>query len=246
MKKTVQNLLLLVFIFVCHFSNGQNNMGDVVYLKNGSVIKGTIIEQVPNESIKLETRSGDIFVFKTDEIEKMVKENLQQANAKKTPQTTSTSNSGFFQLVESNWGLGVLQVKNQTTTSKYEVLSFGFRSVNGYQFNEHLTLGLGVGIDVNNNVNLPITFDVRATLLKGKISPVFTTNIGYAIGLFKTQGGLVLNPQIGIKNNISNNMAYFFNFGYKFQTQHTELSSYGLYSTKRFYHLMTISTGFTF
>jgi Na+-transporting methylmalonyl-CoA/oxaloacetate decarboxylase gamma subunit len=47
---------------------------DVVHLKNGSIMKGTIIEQVPNEYIKLETRDGNIFVFKTDEIKLIVKE----------------------------------------------------------------------------------------------------------------------------------------------------------------------------
>jgi hypothetical protein len=47
---------------------------DIVHLKNGSIIKGTIIEQVPNEYIKIETRDGSIFVFKTDEIKLIVKE----------------------------------------------------------------------------------------------------------------------------------------------------------------------------
>ncbi len=47
---------------------------DVVYLKNGSIIRGIIIEQIPNVSVKLKTRDGNIFVFKTDEIEKLTRE----------------------------------------------------------------------------------------------------------------------------------------------------------------------------
>ena len=47
---------------------------DVVYLKNGSVIHGTIIEQVPNVSLKIQTRDGSIFFYKMDEIEKIAKE----------------------------------------------------------------------------------------------------------------------------------------------------------------------------
>ena len=47
---------------------------DVVYLKNGSVIKGTIIEQFPNVQIKIQTKDGSIFVYKFEEIEKMTKE----------------------------------------------------------------------------------------------------------------------------------------------------------------------------
>jgi hypothetical protein len=47
---------------------------DVVYIKNGSVIKGMIIEQTPNVSLKIQTRDGSIFVYKMDEVEKITKE----------------------------------------------------------------------------------------------------------------------------------------------------------------------------
>ena len=47
---------------------------DVVYLKNGSIIRGMIIEQIPNKSIKIQTKDGNVFVFEMDEIEKITKE----------------------------------------------------------------------------------------------------------------------------------------------------------------------------
>ncbi len=47
---------------------------DVVYLKNGSIIKGIIMEQIPNESIKIQTKDGSLFVFKMEEVEKITKE----------------------------------------------------------------------------------------------------------------------------------------------------------------------------
>ena len=52
----------------------QPTMLDVVYLKNGSIIKGTIIEQIMNVQIKLQTKDGNLFVFKHEEIEKITKE----------------------------------------------------------------------------------------------------------------------------------------------------------------------------
>jgi hypothetical protein len=45
---------------------------DTIYLKNGSVIKGEIIETTPGVSYKIETRDGSIFVFKMEDIEKIV------------------------------------------------------------------------------------------------------------------------------------------------------------------------------
>ena len=47
---------------------------DVVYLKIGSIIRGIIIEQIPNESIKIQTFDKNVFVYKMDEILKFTKE----------------------------------------------------------------------------------------------------------------------------------------------------------------------------
>ena len=53
-------------------------MQDVVYLKNGSIIHGTITEQVPDESLTIETKDGDVFVYKMSEIKKIKKEKVKE------------------------------------------------------------------------------------------------------------------------------------------------------------------------
>lgn len=55
---------------------------DVVYLKNGEIVRGMIIEQVPNRSIKIQTYLGNIFVYQIDEIEKITKEELKRRKEK--------------------------------------------------------------------------------------------------------------------------------------------------------------------
>ena len=47
---------------------------DVLYLKNGSIIKGLIIEQIPNTSVKIKTADGSIFVHVMDDVIKITKE----------------------------------------------------------------------------------------------------------------------------------------------------------------------------
>ena len=49
-------------------------MVDVVYLKNGGIRRGIIVEQVPGESLKIKTNDGSVYVFKMDEISKITKE----------------------------------------------------------------------------------------------------------------------------------------------------------------------------
>ena len=47
---------------------------DVVYLKNGSVVRGIIVEQIPNETLKIRTQGGSEFVFKMSDVLKITKE----------------------------------------------------------------------------------------------------------------------------------------------------------------------------
>jgi len=49
-------------------------MEDVIYLKNGSIIRGSIIELIPKESVKIQTAGGSIFVYGLDEVRKITKE----------------------------------------------------------------------------------------------------------------------------------------------------------------------------
>jgi hypothetical protein len=52
----------------------QTTSKDVIYLKNGSIIKGEIVEQVPGKQIKIRTADGNIMAYNLDEIEKITKE----------------------------------------------------------------------------------------------------------------------------------------------------------------------------
>ena len=67
-------LFFVTFISISIIVVAQQSYQDVVYLKNGSIIRGVIIEQIPNKSIKIETADKSVFVYQLDEIEKMAKE----------------------------------------------------------------------------------------------------------------------------------------------------------------------------
>ena len=72
MQRYIIILCVLIFTVVSHASAQQYQ--DVVYLKNGSIIRGIIIEQIPGESLKIQTQGGSVFVFRMSEIVKIVKE----------------------------------------------------------------------------------------------------------------------------------------------------------------------------
>ncbi len=64
----------LMILFVPLTSFAQQDLQDVVYLKNGGIIRGMIIEQIPNVTIKIQTGDGSVFVYQMDEIQKITKE----------------------------------------------------------------------------------------------------------------------------------------------------------------------------
>ena len=59
-----------------------DQMESVLYFKNGNVIRGVIVEQVLGESLKIQTREGNILKFQVDEIEKISTERLAQQSLK--------------------------------------------------------------------------------------------------------------------------------------------------------------------
>lgn len=86
MKFIIKSAALAIMFFIVGNLSAQNNMTDVVYCRNGAVIRGTIIEQIPGVSLKIQTADGSVFVYKMEEVEKMTKE----AN---TNQLMNTDNS---------------------------------------------------------------------------------------------------------------------------------------------------------
>ena len=72
MKRNVF-LILGIVVLSALDSNVFADTIDVVHLKNGSIIKGIVIETIPNETIKIETADGSIFVYPFDEVERMEK-----------------------------------------------------------------------------------------------------------------------------------------------------------------------------
>lgn len=65
--------LLLLTFFISAVIHAQM-ISDIVYLKNGSVIKGMIVEQVPGKTIKVRTRDNLLIEINYQDIARIVKE----------------------------------------------------------------------------------------------------------------------------------------------------------------------------
>jgi hypothetical protein len=97
MKKIIFSFLTTIFCIIVY---GQNP-NDIVYLKNGSIIKGIVTEQVLGYYLKIMTTDGNILdyknilIYQMDEVEKISKEE-SIANTNSTPPTNYQSVKPIF------------------------------------------------------------------------------------------------------------------------------------------------------
>lgn len=205
MKKLILLCALCAGIAVPAFAQ---NYEDVVHLKNGSIIKGTIVEQVPNESLKIQTREGNLFVYKMDEVQKMAKEisTVSRGGANRAKGQFNKP-KGYMGLAELGFGFGV---GDQAATR------YSLTMVNGYRFLPQFAVGLGVGVEQfayeiirtgekKTETAIPVFLHLRSDFINGKVSPFVAFNAGYNIAMdgedsrFK---GMMLEPVLGVSFNI--------------------------------------------
>lgn len=112
-KKFMKKLTLVLFILAMASSLAAQEYIDVVYLKNGGRIRGIIIENIPNEKVKIQTSDGSIFVYKYEEIEKFTREESQKTvkpekSEKSEKKGDMQSNKILYEELEKSQALGCL------------------------------------------------------------------------------------------------------------------------------------------
>jgi len=230
-----------------HTVNTEKKLEDVIYLKNGAIVRGIIIEQVPNKSVEIKSNDNNYFIFKMDEVQKIAREN-------RLNDPTDYKKKGFLNITEIGFGFGVNTIN--TYRGSFDIDGqdpiLGIRTINGYQLNEYFSFGLGVGFEAfldgdNKGALIPFTVDTRINFRKGKISPVLNLNGGYSVGV-QNSSGLAANPSIGMKLYLTKKIAYIFNIGYKVQQQNVKLpDEFGVEIPRIVnYQFLSLSTGLTF
>lgn len=218
-----------------------------MHLKNGSVIRGEIIEKRSDSSIRIQTENRNIFVYKEDEIS-TIGEIVEENNRR-----------GFISILEISYAAGTGQThtfQDQLFFNADHVVSL--RTINGYEFNDYFSLGIGVGIDKYQHFELlPLTVNFRAALSDKKITPFVEFNIGNSFKISNQEPGFLFNPAIGLRSYISPKTALIFSFGYKMQeTKFTHrtfgldprigISNHRLFKVPASLQFFTFNVGFSF
>ena len=252
MKKLFSLISVAIFMLVSFTVNAQNNE-DVVYLKNGSVIRGVIIEQVPYQTLKIQTKDGNIFVYNFSDIEKMTKErpidtqNLYSSNNDRTPNVSQSTQfnkpKGYFGLVELGFAPSV---------NSYESLRIGATIINGYRILPQFAIGAGVGLQAYaldyGEMTIPIFVHLRSDFLNKKASPFVAFNIGYNLSVLGGYySGLMMEPSLGASFNVGSK--YRMTAGVGFAVDRVRgyyFDYYGSYIVRDWAYALNIKIGFSF
>ena len=232
-------------IFLLSFGlHAQTRYEDVVYLKNGSVIHGIIIEQVPNESIKIKTSDRNVFVYRMEEIAKIAREEIPGRRKIREPLTRDNiKKKGYSNITEVSIGRDVLDNgSNEAVTGSQNgtaIPSICVQTINGYQFSPYISLGLGLGLHTYTELAfVPLFADIHFYFQDGPMSLYFSFDGGYSFsanevyGIYNSRkyfGGVFYSPALGVRMYTRKSKALGFSLGYQQQQARNYNYSYGKY-----------------
>lgn len=227
----------LLSIALDAYSQSYKDYQDVVYLNNGSIIRGVIIEQIPNKSLKIQTADGSVFVYEISDVLKITKER-PVASSYTDKKNSNFSRRGYRAFVDVGGAIGV---------GDYGDAVFSISTSHGFQPNPYIFIGAGIGIDYHFDWEaafLPIFADVRVYPLDTPITPFFGVKVGYSPVDGK---GFYFNPAVGASFGIAKKFAMNVSVGYNMQMAKIEYwSPYYTYEENENIGGVSLKLGFEF
>lgn len=223
----VFQLLLISYPFSTSFA--QKGKQDVINLKNGTILYGTIVQLDSIKGVRINNDCGSFF-FQMAEIENMSA--FQKTNS------TKQKDKGYFNHTAVGLSFG---------QGDHGFLPFpSLTMVNGYQFNQNISAGLGIGFEFFDFAILPVFAQGYYYFNHRDFSPFISLKAGYSFPLDRTNnddynsdgknfGGIAINPEIGIRVHLNNYSSFLCSIGYHYQKLSYENNSWDYWYGANYY-----------
>lgn len=250
MKKIITLFAVLLFLIPAF---GQRTKNDVVYLKSGAVIRGQLITH-DVETVKINS-AGNLWVFNVSEVDSV-------SRHKKPVPEKLAGNNYFFDV-----SFGILKGNPDNSRSA----PFSFTASANFKVTNRFYLGGGLGAEFMEETYMPAFVQFQYRLRDSRFSPFINLQAGYEVPLEESRqiqsypyydynsyypyyppvteklnanGGFLINPSFGFHQTISENLGWFFSFGYRFHR--LNYSGENNYKLERNYSRLSLKIGFTF
>lgn len=194
---------LLIISFVANAQTIQK----AIYLKNGEILKGQIIEE-NEKTLKVAILGGSVFVISKDNITKIIEEDIPIA-LRKNKRKDKIKRASYH----------ILNVGFQSGINRSNGILHGssFQYIFGRQLNQNFGLGLGFGLDLQDRGNdyenfIPLFIEGKGSLEKYFPSYFYSLQLGYSLN-----NSLYFHPKIGYKFSNYKKIDFNVELGYVLQ-----------------------------
>lgn len=271
--QTMRYLFLFVILLGSFTGYGQTNFEDVIYLKNGGIIRGKIqapaAGELPStEKTRVELLGGSVFVFSNTEIDSIKRENMLKNKLREIKRNYFRRERGFRNMTEFSLIYGVDLKKTEPDPYGYynnpgDDFGISLHTVNGYQLWPYLYAGAGVGIDrmiTYKQTFSPFYVRVASEFLKRKVTPYVFVDAGYVVMWqqkaddyvsYKNKGGVYVSAGGGVRIYTRSRASVILSASYKRTASETTwwYTNYDpgtYYTIKRSYQRLAVNIGVTF
>jgi hypothetical protein len=196
---------------------------DVLYLKNGSILRGTIIE-VEGGNLKIETYGGNIFAFAQADVAKTEKEIILK-------DSKTIKQKGYVNFTSMGVLLGS-SVDDKPTP--YSVIM-----EHNYKFNNYFAVGGAIGLESLNENTVPVALNLKILVPLQTGNIFLSTLAGYSFSTGKpsynaygleaiknASGGIMANIDLGYIIPVSESAAIYISLGYRYNELNYKLESW--------------------
>ena len=263
----MKKILLPLIMFLTSLAFSQSNIEDVVYLKNGSILRGKITENKYG-AIKIEIAGGSMFVFQQSETDSIKKEFITKRQVAELRKSYFRRERGFRNMTEAGiiYGVDLKKPDNNNYYYNYnnaDDVGLSLHTVNGYQFWPYLYVGAGMGIDrfINYKQSFsPFYLRIATEFLKTKVTPYVFCDVGYShmwkqrntdYYSYENKGGFYVSAGGGLRIYTRSRASVILSVAYKRNNSetkwwYTQWSDGSYYTIKRTYQRLAVSVGVTF
>lgn len=195
---------------------------DVVYLHNGSVLRGTILEQVPRQSLTIQVYDGTIFHLPTADIDRVVREpsqyiQIQLKYDNKVVPLTYIDEPGWFK------GYGVAVSANSLNGNLHILMR------SGYRWDRWRQVSLVSGLEpYQAGLVIPVAAEWRADLFARPVTPHVFVQGGYGLAANRSprhrifRGGPMYQIGTGLTFRTRTQVEHHLSLGYKWLNTYQE------------------------
>ena len=210
-----QLFILCIILFLGQKAKAQD-IEDVIYMKDGGIMRGIILEKSPGKGIKIQIGYRKTVFIKQEEIEKISREKVDEGATVLSAEPVKKG--GYV----SQFDIGLDKGRTHPNLDRLHI-----NLINGYRFNEHFSLGAGLGLrfyTVPRDILIPLFVCAKYTVLNRRISPFLMLAAGYSFDSsnqdeeIKFEGiGRMINPSAGLRFILTRRSYVSMGIGYEIQ-----------------------------